>query len=209
MDLNSEGKCDVDDLAVSLGKRLGRLEVSGLEMVEQLVEMVDRCGIVEEALVEEHVVREADEKRISQLEEIIKNLETRVDKNEENEDNRKLEKKMTKLEEEQREAKKHFLLLVENCEGMELKVQQVEKLNRDLVEEVNILKTEKETIMKSLKNNPNLTNIAPVSKAAPFLATSAPSLPISISVSQITSPPIVRPIHRVPLFQVTIHIHLT
>ena len=151
---------DVDHLGMTLGKRLGRLEVSGVEILEQLVGLVDRCEVVEDALVEEHVARETDEKRIQQVEERVAELEKVVSKikGEKSKENDLLETKFAKLEEEQREFKKNFLELVESCQGMEEKVKLVEGINVKLVEEVKDLQKQKETLVKSLTNNPNVSN---------------------------------------------------
>ena len=37
---------DLRSLGMSLGKTLGRLELSGVEVVEQLVVLMDRCEVI-------------------------------------------------------------------------------------------------------------------------------------------------------------------
>ena len=63
-----------------MGKRLGRLEISGVKMADQLVNLTDRCGFVAEALVDEHEEREIDKTRISHLESVVAKLEKIVNK---------------------------------------------------------------------------------------------------------------------------------
>jgi len=135
-----------------LGKRLGRLEMSGIKVVDQMVNLVDRCGFVEEALVDEHEEREIDEKRISHLEEMVTKLEKVVNKmeNEKKGENERLRKKIVKIEIDQKEDEKKFLELVESCQGMQEKVKELERISESLMEEVKDLQNEKETLVKSL-----------------------------------------------------------
>eukprot|EP00092_Neocalanus_flemingeri_P017734 GFUD01019189.1.p1 GENE.GFUD01019189.1~~GFUD01019189.1.p1 ORF type:complete len:285 (+),score=92.67 GFUD01019189.1:59-856(+) len=171
MDSNDGVNSDVDNLGICLGKRLGRIEVSSVETVEQLVGLVERCGVVEEALVEEHVARENDEMRITCLEQMVSELLKLVSKKEEKriEENMGVKKKLAKLEEEQLEAKKIFLELVENCQGMEEKVKEIGRINENLLMEVKDLQKEKETLMKTLISNSEFLNNTPT---APTPATS-------------------------------------
>ena len=71
---------DMDSLGMSLGKRLGRLEVSGEEILEELVGLVERSEVVEEALVEEHVVREKIEDNLKKIGVKVEELEIDVAK---------------------------------------------------------------------------------------------------------------------------------
>eukprot|EP00092_Neocalanus_flemingeri_P022420 GFUD01024317.1.p1 GENE.GFUD01024317.1~~GFUD01024317.1.p1 ORF type:complete len:255 (-),score=88.02 GFUD01024317.1:183-947(-) len=190
MDSKDDIKTDVDNLGMCLGKRLGRLEVSGVEMLEQLVEFVERCGVVEEALVEEHVARDADKMRIERLEEMVSKLNKVAGKIEEEKtgENIGLKKKLAKLEDEQLEAKKNFLEVVESCERMEKKIKEIERINENLVEEVKDLQKDKETLMTSC-NNSKLMNSSPTTTTSPFkLQSNISSLLTSIPASQSSSP---------------------
>ena len=136
---------DVESIGMTLGKRLGRLEVSGVEMLEQLVGLVDRCEVVEEALVEEHGAREYDEIKMKQVEGKLKGLET-IFKNkieeEKTKENEELKTRLAKLEEEQVDLKKNFLCIVESCQVMEAKLEGIEGKNVKLVEAVKDLEGE-------------------------------------------------------------------
>jgi len=135
-----------------LGKRLGRLEISGVKMADQLVNLTDRCGFVAEALVDEHEEREFDKTRILHLESMVAKLEKVVNKMEDEKkgENEGLRKKIVEIEIVQRENEKNFLELVESCQGMEEKVKELERCSESLVEEVKDLQNEKETLVKSL-----------------------------------------------------------
>eukprot|EP00092_Neocalanus_flemingeri_P032211 GFUD01035010.1.p1 GENE.GFUD01035010.1~~GFUD01035010.1.p1 ORF type:complete len:253 (-),score=81.27 GFUD01035010.1:273-1031(-) len=190
MDSKDDIKTDVDNLGICLGKRLGRLEVSGVEMLEQLVELVERCGVVEEALVEEHVARNADKMRIECLEEMVSKLNKVAGKIEEEKtgENIGLKKKIAKLEDEQLEAKKNFLVVVESCERMEKQIKEIERINVNLVEDVKSLQKDKETLMTSC-NNSKLINSSPTTTTSPFkLQSNISSLLTSIPASQSSSP---------------------
>eukprot|EP00092_Neocalanus_flemingeri_P036613 GFUD01039866.1.p1 GENE.GFUD01039866.1~~GFUD01039866.1.p1 ORF type:complete len:237 (+),score=84.28 GFUD01039866.1:185-895(+) len=193
---------DVDNLGICLGKRLGRIEVSSVETVEQLVGLVERCGVVEEALVEEHVARETDEKRIARLEQIISKLNKVISKKEEKKigEDKDLKNKLAKLEEEQLESKKNFLELVESCQGMEEKVKEIGRIHENLLVEVEDLKKEKETLINSLINNSKLqTNLSSPSSSSSTLSSTSDSQPSSTSGNFVkptrSGPP------PVPLFQ--------
>eukprot|EP00092_Neocalanus_flemingeri_P039295 GFUD01042781.1.p1 GENE.GFUD01042781.1~~GFUD01042781.1.p1 ORF type:complete len:252 (-),score=82.79 GFUD01042781.1:122-820(-) len=200
MDSNGDVNSDVDNLGICLGKRLGRIEVSRVGTVEQLVGLVERCGVVEEALVEEHVARENDEMRITCLEQMVSELLKLVSKKEEKriEENMGVTKKLAKLEEEQLEAKKIFLELVESCQGMEEKVKEIGRIHENLLVEVEDLKKEKETLINSLINNSKLqTNLS--SPSSSTLSSTSDSQPSSTSGNFVkptrSGPP------PVPLFQ--------
>ena len=115
---------DMDSLGMSLGKRLGRLEVSGEEILEELVGLVERSEVVEEALVEEHVVREKIEDNLKKIGVKVEELEIDVAKT--NEEKSKeydaLKTRLAQLEEEQMDYEKNFLHLVESCLGMQVKL---------------------------------------------------------------------------------------
>ena len=113
-DKTEEITSDVESLGMSLGKRLGRLEVSGVEMVEQLVGLLDRSEVVEEALVEEHIAGEKIEDQLKQIESKGDGLEKEVAKMQEEKTQEKdeLKSRLAKLEEEQMEFKNNFLHLV-------------------------------------------------------------------------------------------------
>merc|ERR1712096_429432 len=127
-------------------------EMSGVKVVDQMVNLVDRCGFVEEALVDEHEEREIDERRISHLEEMVTKLEKVVNKmeNEKKGENERLGKKIVKIEIDKREDEKKFLELVERCQGMQEKVKELERISESLMEEVKDLQNEKEILVKSL-----------------------------------------------------------
>jgi len=144
---------DVESMGMTLGKRLGRLEISGVEIMEQLVTLVDRCEVVEEALVEEHSARENDVIKIKQVEGKLVELEKFVRikiEEEKNKENDALRTRIAMLEEEQMDFKKSFLSLVESCEVMEAKLEVIVENNVMLVKSVNDLENEKESLMKSL-----------------------------------------------------------
>jgi len=144
---------DVESMGMTLGKRLGRLEISGVEIMEQLVTLVDRCEVVEEALVEEHSARENDDIKIKRVEgklvELGKFVRIKIEE-EKNKENYELRTRIAMLEEEQMDLKKNFLSIVESCEVMEAKLEVIVENNVMLVKSVKDLENEKESLMKSL-----------------------------------------------------------
>ena len=45
---------DLDNLGMMLGKKLGRLEMSSVDMLNKFADLGDKVGVVEEALLDEH-----------------------------------------------------------------------------------------------------------------------------------------------------------
>eukprot|EP00092_Neocalanus_flemingeri_P022157 GFUD01024033.1.p1 GENE.GFUD01024033.1~~GFUD01024033.1.p1 ORF type:complete len:400 (+),score=127.13 GFUD01024033.1:58-1200(+) len=171
---------DVDSLAMTFSKRLGRLEMLGRETVFQLAGLLDRCGALEDAMVKEHLAREADGRRIKQLEEIVSKLEMVACKIEDQEysENNGINKKVAKLEEEKREDKTNFLELVESCLVMEEKVKKIESNNVKTVEVIKDVQIEKETL-RSLTQSHNSrssdcnSSSKPVNNLSSYTTTSA------------------------------------
>eukprot|EP00092_Neocalanus_flemingeri_P021527 GFUD01023345.1.p1 GENE.GFUD01023345.1~~GFUD01023345.1.p1 ORF type:complete len:316 (+),score=95.59 GFUD01023345.1:122-1069(+) len=191
MESLSDGRnSDVDILVTTLGKRLGRLEVSDGETSFQSAGLVDRCGVLEEALVEEHVAREADDKRIKHLEEVVAKLEKVVSKIEDEDyrDNNELKKRIAKLEEELREDKENFLELIEICLVTEEKVQELENDNVKLVGKIKDIQREKETLVRSLNNNSILMNRPPPNYNSSSKPMSNLSSPITPTTSTLIIP---------------------
>jgi len=191
-DKKEEIASDVESLGMSLGKRLGRLEVSGVEMVEQLVGLVERSEVVEEALVEEHIAREKIEDQLKQIESKAEGIEKEVVKIQEEKPQEKEELKLrlVKLEEEQTEFKNNFLQLVESCHVMQEKLDLIEETNTQLVKEVKELQREKETLVKSLSNTSQPTN--PSANLVPLNTTPSPA-PTHKAVRQSNSPSMTQP----------------
>jgi chromosome segregation ATPase len=200
---------DVESLGMSLGKRLGRLEVSGVEVVEQLVGLVDRSEVVEEALVEEHIAREKIEFHLKQVGSKANGIEKEVAKmqEEKTQDKDQLKTRMAKLEEEHMEFKNNFLHLVESCHVMQGKLDLIEGTNVKLVMEVKELQKEKETLVKSLTYTSQPLNSSP----KPVSLTTTPSPALTTKVVGLTnSPPMTQPPpplgagvrRRSPVFQV-------
>lgn len=207
-DNKEEMSSDVESLGMSLGKRLGRLEVSGVEMVEQLVGLVERSEVVEEALVEEHIAREKIEDQLKQIKGKADGIEKEVARAQEEKVKEKDESKirLAKLEEEQTEFMKNFLGLVESCHVMQKKLDLVEETNTKLVKEVKELQREKETLVKSLNYTSQPANSSP--NMVSQTTTSSPALTPPKTVSLSSSPPMTQPppplgavVRRTPLFQ--------
>ena len=206
-DKTEEITSDVESLGMSLGKRLGRLEVSGVEMVEQLVLLVDRSEVVEEALVEEHIAGEKIEDQLKQIESKGDGLVKEVAKMQEEKTQEKdeLKSRLAKLEEEQMEFKNNFLHLVESCQVMQDKIKLIEGTNVKLEEEVKELQKEKENLVKSLTCTSKLPN-----SSANIVSLTTTHTPTPKAVCQSNSPPMTRPppslgagvMRRSPLFQV-------
>jgi len=194
-DKKEEIASDVESLGMSLGKRLGRLEVSGVEMVEQLVGLVERSEVVEEALVEEHIAREKIEDQLKQIEGKADGVKEEVAKmqDEKTKEKDELKSRLAKLEEEQMDFKKDFLHLVESCNVMQEKLELIEGTNAKLVEEVKELQKEKETLVKSL----SCTSQPPSSSANIVPLNNTPAS-TSKTVSQSNSPPMTHPPPPIP-----------
>eukprot|EP00092_Neocalanus_flemingeri_P016244 GFUD01017587.1.p1 GENE.GFUD01017587.1~~GFUD01017587.1.p1 ORF type:complete len:378 (+),score=118.98 GFUD01017587.1:187-1320(+) len=169
---------DVDSLAMTFSKRLGRLEMLGRETVFQLAGLLDRCGALENAMVEEHLAREADERRMKHLEEIVSKLEMVTCKMEDQEcsENNGIKEKVARLEAEKREDQTNFLELVESCLVMEEKVKKIESNNVKIVEVIKDIQIEKETLRSQSHNSRSSdcnSSSKPVNNLSSYTTTSA------------------------------------
>ena len=173
---------DMDSLGMSLGKRLGRLEVSGEEILEELVGLVERSEVVEEALVEEHVVREKIEDNLKKIGVKVEELEIDVAKT--NEEKSKeydaLKTRLAQLEEEQMDYEKNFLQLVESCLGMQVKLKLIEGTNVKLVEEGKDLQKEKDALTCISKSSNSSANpVSSITTTAPLIECPSISTPMT------------------------------
>lgn len=160
---------DLESLGMTLGKRLGRLEISSVEVVERLVILADRCEVMEEAVVEVNDARETDGVKLKQMDEKLNKLENIIKISEEKvKENEELKSQLCKMKEEQVGAMEEFLQLVEKCQGFEIKIDRIEKRNVELLEAVEDLEKDKERLIKSLpaSNTTQLTSSEPISTSA-------------------------------------------
>ena len=181
-DKTEEITSDVESLGMSLGKRLGRLEVSGEEILEELVGLVERSEVVEEALVEEHVVREKIEDNLKKIGVKVEELEIDVAKT--NEEKSKeydaLKTRLAQLEEEQMDYEKNFLQLVESCLGMQVKLKLIEGTNVKLVEEGKDLQKEKDALTCISKSSNSSANpVSSITTTAPLIECPSISTPMT------------------------------
>jgi len=187
MDNNNEDTAsandDIESLGISLGKRLGRLELNGVELVEQLVVLTDRCEVVEAAVLEEHVDRKKDknmiEKVVDKLDEIENNFKAKEVKQYD-----ELKATLKKLTEDHTDLKEKFLSLVINCQGYEEEIERLQSSNAELVEAVKNLEKDKEKLMESLDTNSNHT----YSSSEFLVPPTMPVSPSSSASSNITTP---------------------
>jgi len=186
----TSAKDNVESLGMSLGKRLGRLELSGVEVVEQLVVLTDRCEVVEAAVLEEHVERKKDkiliEKTVDKLDEIENNY--KASEKEHEKENDELKAKLCKLKEDHIDLKEKLLSLVINCQGYEEKIKRLESSNDELMENVKNLEKDKEKLMESLDTNANHTHPCEFLEPPPMSVS-----PSSSASSTITTPLFSRP----------------
>lgn len=184
---NNEGiPCDdLESLGMSLGKRLGRLEISGVEVVEQLLTLTDKVEVIEKAAIEENVNREEEKDEmkivIGKLDDLERKL--KVIQDEHNDENLDLKTKLLKLREDHTDLKEKFLSLVLNCQVYEDKIKIIENKNSELMEAVINLEKDKEMLMASLATNSSQISASDV----PLTLTSSVS-PQSSSSSLANSP---------------------
>merc|ERR1719312_1320835 len=149
----NSAKDDLETLGMSLGKRLGRLEISGVEVVEQVVVLTDRCEVVEAAVLEEHVQREEDkkitEKVVDKLDALENKFKASIERHtKENDDEIKVE--LCKLRKDHTDLKEKFLSLVITCQEYEEKFKRLESSNDELMKVVKNLEKEKEELVDAL-----------------------------------------------------------
>jgi len=190
-------KDDIESLGTSLGKRLGRLELSGVEIVEQLVVLTDRCEVVEAAVLEEHVDRKKDkiivEKAVDKLDEIENNFKASEEEHEK--ENNELKAKLCKMKEDHTDLKEKFLSLVINCQEYEEKIKRLESSNDALMEAVKNLEKDKEKFMDSLDTNANHTNPCELLERPPMSVSPSSSASSTITTPVFSRPP--PPIRRI------------
>jgi len=195
---------DIDSLGMSLGKRLGRLELSGVELVEQLLVLTDRCEVMEAAVLEEHVERKKNMNMIEKVVEKLDEIENHFKASEEEhvKQNDKLKATLSKLKEDHTDLKEKFLSLVLNCQGYEEEIKRLESSNDELVEAVRNLEKDKEKLRESLEKATNHENpceffmpptttmpISPSSSASSASTTPLFSLPPPPFRSMASQPP--------------------
>jgi hypothetical protein len=122
---------DLQNLGMMLEKKLGRLEMSSVDMLNKFADLGDKVGVVEEALLDEHAARETNDKKILYLGGKVDKIERNLMNIEEEKSLEILElkKMIRKIEEGQVEAQKNLLDLVESCQSMEDKLKYVENVN--------------------------------------------------------------------------------
>jgi len=215
---NNEGiPCDdLESLGMSLGKRLGRLEISGVEVVEQLLTLTEKVEVIEKASVEveENVCREEEKDEmkmaVGKLDDIERKLKVIQDEN--NDENLELKRKLLKLREDHTDLKEKFLSLVLNCQVYEDKIKIIENKNSELMEAVINLEKDKEMLMASLATNssqisaseeplPLTSSVSPQSSSS-SLATSPlySQPPPPIIRASVPTPPIVQPVMFQPQY---------
>jgi len=182
----ASAKDNIESLGMSLGKRLGRLELSGVEVVEQLVVLTDRCEVVEAAVLEEHVERKKDKIIVEKVVDKLDEIENKFKANEKENDELKAE--LCKLKEDHIDLKEKFLSLVMNCQGYEEKIKRLERSNDELMEAVKNLEKDKEKLMESLDTNAKHTHPCELSEPPPMSVS-----PSSSASSAITTPLFSRP----------------
>merc|ERR1719312_1546411 len=148
----NSAKDDLETLGMSLGKRLGRLEISGVEVVEQVVVLTDRCEVVEAAVLEEHVQREEDkkitERVVDKLDALENNFKASIERHTKECDEIKAE--LCKLRKDHTDLKEKFLSLVITCQEYEEKFKRLESSNDELMKVVKNLEKEKEELVDAL-----------------------------------------------------------
>ena len=206
---------DLDSLSMSLGKRLGKLEISGVDVVEQLEVLTDRCEVMEAAVLEEHVNREKDksiiEKLVEKLDEINNNMKVKEEESAKQSD--ELKAKLCKLKEDHTDLKEKFLSLVINCQGYEEDIKRLESSNAHLMEAVINLEKDKEKLMESLDVSkthsspceslipPLMTPVSPSSSSSSFTRQTPPQyIQPPSHVESMPTPPLVQPILFQPQF---------
>jgi len=187
----ASAKDNIESLGMSLGKRLGRLELSGVEVVEQLVVLTDRCEVVEAAVLEEHVERKKDkiiiEKAVDKLDEIKNNFKASEEEHEK--ENNELKAKLCKLKEDHTDLKEKFLSLVINCQGYEEKIKRLESTNDKLMEAVENLEKDKKKLLESLDTNANHTHPCEFLEPPPMSVSPSSSASSTITTPLFTRPP--------------------
>ena len=184
---------DLDSLSLSLGKRLGKLEISGVDVVEQLEVLTDRCEVMEAAVLEEHVNREKDksiiEKLVEKFDELKNNIKVKEEESAKQTD--ELKAKLCKLKEDHIDLKEKFLSLVLNCQGYEEDIKRLESSNTHLIEAVKNLEKDKEKLMESL--DVSKTHSSPYESLIPPLMTPVSPSSSSSSVTRQTPPQYIQP----------------
>ena len=187
---------DLESLGMSLGKRLGRLEISGVEVVEQMVVLTDRCEVVEAAVLEEHDQREKDkkvtERVVDKLDALEKNFKANIEKHVK-ESGDVIKAKLFELKKDHTDLKEKFLSLVITCQEYEEKIKRLESSNDELMKAVKNLEKDKEELLDSWNSNrttPSTTSPAKTSSSITASLFSRPPPPIGSSMPRQPPPPI-------------------
>ena len=180
---------------MSLGKRLGRLEISGVEVVEQVVVLTDRCEVVEAAVLEEHVQREEDkkitERVVDKLDALENKFKASIERHTKESDEIKAE--LCKLRKDHTDLKEKFLSLVITCQEYEEKIERLESSINELMKAVKNLEKDKEELLDSWNSNrttPSTTSPAKTSSSITASLFSRPPPPIGSSMPRQPPPPI-------------------
>ena len=67
-----------DNLCMMLGKKLGRLDISSVDMLDKVNNLNKKFVIIEEALTEEQGVEEFERKNVAFLQEVLDKLLTKL-----------------------------------------------------------------------------------------------------------------------------------
>ena len=205
MNNNKEETASATDHIESLGRRLGRLELRGVELVEQLVVLTDRLEVTQAAVLEEHIDRNKDWNIIEKLADEWDELENNLKACEEEhaKQNDKFKAKLSKSKDDHTDLKEMFLSLVIHCQGFEEKIKRLERSNDELMEAMKDLEKDKEKLMESLYTNTNHTHpcmflVPPPMTVSPSSSTSstitAPLFSQSPIRSMASQPPVVHPV---------------
>merc|ERR1719312_2200199 len=197
----NSAKDDLETLGMSLGKRLGRLEISGVEVVEQVVVLTDRCEVVEAAVLEEHVQREEDkkitERVVEKLDALENNFKESIEKHAKERDD-EVKAELCKLKKDHTDLKEKFLSLVITCQEYEEKFKRLESSNDELMRAVKNLEKDKEELVDSLTSN----RTTPCEFLNNTTTTTSPKTSSSITTSLFSHPPPpIRSMPRQPLLR--------